>query len=372
MRLWIEGAHQCLARTGEDVCADAVRTFQTEDQFFAILASSSRAGKVGRDQATQLAGKAVAMARQGAPLDALAATALAALPRDEHMPFSVLRVLERGEARLVECNAPPFFLIQDGELALLPVLEEVRAGRLIRRCQFLLHDGDHMAMVSEGYLRPRGWRWGWPDVAVAVKRWTDTGCDADELLGALVRTYRRLNPETPREDVTVVAMHARPARTATVWTGPPADQVQDEAALNKLMAEEGVRIICGDTTAEIAARLLGSELEMEPRPDHGWAEVPPTSRLDGVDLVTEGLVTLGKARERMARARLVSDLPRQEDGATHLARALLAADKVRFIVGLAVNPVQADDSGTPLRRGVVEELVRDLEGRGKIASLEYL
>ena len=143
------------------------------------------------------------------------------------------------------------------------------------------------------------------------------------------------------------------------------------------MDEPGVRIICGDTTAEIAARLLGSELEMEPRPEDGWMEVPPVSRLRGrpdieeIDLITEGLVTLGKARERMAEAQRVRDLPRKEDGATRLARVLLTADKVHFLVGLAVNPAQATDTGVPLRRIVVEDLMNDLNARGKIVSVEY-
>jgi len=140
------------------------------------------------------------------------------------------------------------------------------------------------------------------------------------------------------------------------------------------MAEPGVRIICGDTTAQIAARLLRAELELEPRPEDGWAEVPPVLRLEGVDLVTEGLVTLHKARERMAGAKRGRDLPRGEDGATRLARALLTADKIHFIVGLAVNPAQVADATrtVPLRQAVVEELMHDLKARGKLVSVEYL
>jgi hypothetical protein len=153
----------------------------------------------------------------------------------------------------------------------------------------------------------------------------------------------------------------------------------EEVMLEKLMNEPGTRIICGDTTAEIAARLLGAELEMEPRPEDGWMEVPPVSRLHGrpglerIDLITEGLVTLGKARERMAEAQRARDLPRKEDGATRLARLLLTADKVHFLVGLAVNPAQtADKAGkVPLRRIVVEDLMNDMKARGKIVSVEY-
>jgi hypothetical protein len=230
-------------------------------------------------------------------------------------------------------------------------------------------------MVSEGYVRAGGQRqrWRWRDVAISIRRWTETGCDAEQLLGALIRTYHRLAGEEPEQDVTVIAMHVRPLRSATVWSGPPADPALDRVALEKLMAEPGKRIICGDTTAEIAARLLGAELELEPRPQDGWAEVPPTSRLEGMNLVTEGLVTMDKAGERMAGAKRVRDLPRKMDGATRLAQMLLTSDTIRFIVGLAVNPEQAADAaGTiPMRRIVIDDLTRHLKARAKIVSVEY-
>jgi hypothetical protein len=139
------------------------------------------------------------------------------------------------------------------------------------------------------------------------------------------------------------------------------------------MAEPGQRVICGDTTAQIAARLLGVELEIESRPPEGWGQVPPTARLKGVHLVTEGLITLSKAGERLAAAKDDSDLPRTEDGATRLVRTLLAADSIHFVVGLAVNPQQAtDDASAPLRQAVLGKLMDDLRAWGKLVSVEYL
>lgn len=147
--------------------------------------------------------------------------------------------------------------------------------------------------------------------------------------------------------------------------------------LNRLLSEEDMKIICGDTTAEIAARLLGAELVMAPPPEEGWAEVPPVSRMVGPDgrepvaLVTEGVVTMNVARGRLAEAKRPRDLAGREDGASRLARLLLTADKVRFLVGLAVNPAQTERNGTPLRKAAVEQLVDDLNKRGKIVLVEH-
>jgi hypothetical protein len=405
LRLWIETAHQSLTEAGGDV----IRTFQTKEQFFAFVASGLGIGywTLGTEPRAQ---EVTSLLEQGTPLGKVVETILVALPdaKREHVPFSILQVLPGDRAYLVECDAPPLFMTRKGDLVILPVVEEEAHGRLIRQCEFTLQDGDHLAMVSEGYIHIKGWNksWGWRDIATSIRRLTETRCDAEQLLGALIRSYKRLAQgergassveggarseergvksedrsdlrlPTSERDVSILAMFVRPVRTVTVWSGPPAHRALEEAILEKLMDEPGTRIICGDTTADIAARLLGAELVMEPRPEDGWAQVPPTSQLkvpayaEGVDLVTEGLVTLGKARERIAEAQRARDLPRKEDGATRLARALLTADEIHFLVGLAVNPAQVTETGVPLRRIVIEELMNDLKARGKIVSMEY-
>lgn len=394
MTLWIESA-QISIKANAAQGGDVIRTFQTEEQFFVIVISSAP------DE--RLADQAAAALQQGTPLRQVKEQLLASLPQNAHVPFAILQArhspftIDHSQltVNLVECDAPPLFLVRGGQLVLPPVIEEEVSGRLIRECEFSLHDGDHLALVSEGYIRAQGWDhlWGWRDVALSIKRLTDTRCTAEQLLGALVRSYHRLagskatqaqgnketrlptsdsRPPTSERDVSIVAMAVRPVRTVTVWSGPPVDRRHDKIMLDKLMNEPGRRIICGDTTAEIAARLLGAKIEMEPRPPDGWAEVPPVSHLAGIDLVTEGVVTLGKAHERMANAKNARDLPRKEDGATKLARLLLEADKIHFLVGLAVNPAQtADKAGqVPLRQIVIERLIGHLQARGKLVSVE--
>jgi hypothetical protein len=373
LRLWIEHAHENLNRPGQ-VGFDAVRTFQTEEQFFVVLVSCPQSEIEGK--ADQIAARVSAGLAHGTPLDSVVEATLATLAKGEHIPLSILQVFGGRKAHLVECDAPPLFLTRQGKQVLPPILEEVSHGRLLRQGEFALRDGDFLAIVSEGYIKAKGWsrRWGWRDIATSIRRLTVTGGGAEGLLGALVRMYHRLAAGDEGREVSVVAMHVRPLRSTTVWSGPPADPAQDQDALNKLMAEKGTRVICGDTTADIAARLLRTSVEMEPRPRGGWADAPPVSRVKGIDLVTEGVVTLRKARERLAGAQRVRDLPRTEDGATRLARILLEADIVHFIIGKAVNPAQTVDAAgkIPWRQVAIEELIGDLQAAEKIVSFEYM
>jgi hypothetical protein len=324
-------------------------------------------------------------------MDAAVDDVLAALPVGEHVAIALLHIARDGRASLAEIDAPPLFMARRGDFVLLPVTEEERAGRLVRRCDFEVQSGDHLAIVSESYILAKGGvrPWSWRDVAVSIRRLTATGCDAEQLAGALVRLTGSWKLEAgeqqgadsksanqqPGQSAIVLALFVRPMRTATVWSGPPADRRRDREALAQLMAEEGTRIICGDTTAEIAARLLSAELVMEPPPAEGWTEVPPVSSLAGsaerIDLITEGVVTLGVARERLAQARRPRELAGRDDGASRLAKLLLESDKITFVVGTAVNPVQTEQDGTPLRKAAVERLAEDLKARGKIVTGEY-
>jgi hypothetical protein len=370
LTLWVEHACQSVAGTvpvSEELGDRAVRTFQTREQFWTVLVTCPR----GAGRAREIAGQAAALLGQDQSLDTVVEAVLGSLRPGEYAPLAILHVAGGERAHLVECDAPPLFLVRRGRLVLLPVVEDDLRGRLIRRCEFTLQEGDRLAVVSTAYIRAKGWdrQWGWRDIALSIRRLTDTGCDAGQLLGALVRMYQRLAQGEPVPAVTVMAMHVRPLRSATVWSGPPADPADDTPAVRLLMAEPGVRIICGDTTAAIGARVLGQSLEQEPRPAEGWAEVPPTSRLAGIDLVTEGVVTLRKARERLSQAQCPADLPRSSDGATRLARLLLETDVVHFLVGSAVNPAQKNGA-LSWRQEVIEQLIADLQARGKIVVVE--
>lgn len=377
MSLWVECAYQSVQGSevilGPEVGSRAIRTFQTKGRFYAVLVSCPEAGAEGEGRARQAAGRLADLLDQGAVPDVAVADVLAALPQGEYIPIAILQVLAGGQAHLVECDAPPLFLARRGRPVLLPVLEEEAYGRLLRRCEFRLQEGDHLAIVSEGYIQARGWdrRWGWRDIALSIMRLTTMGGDAEALLGALIRMYDRLAQGETGRDFTVLAMRVRPLRSLTLWSGPPADPALDALAVEKLLAGPGQRVICGGTTAEVAARVLGKPLQMEPRPAGGWAEVPPTLYLEGVDLVTEGVVTLRKARERLAGVWRARDLPRMEDGATRLARLLLTADEIHFLIGRAVNPAQMD-GGVSWRQSVLEQLIDDLRAGGKIVSVEYV
>lgn len=156
--------------------------------------------------------------------------------------------------------------------------------------------------------------------------------------------------------------------TATVLTGPPADKTADGMIVDDFIKSEGIKIVCGGTTAKIVARHLKLPLEVDL--ETITEDVPPMGRIKGIDMVSEGTLTLTKVKALLASGSPSSC--NSKDGAAHLVRALLDAKQVHFIVGTAVNPVhQRPDVAQKLgtRIDVVHDIAKQLRKRKKEISI---
>jgi len=273
-------------------------------------------------------------------------------------------------ARTEAAGLPPLIWVR-GKQGLALAWEPAAPGGWTAR--IAAQPGDYGALVNAAYLSVTGQTW--EAMATAGRRWAETGCDAYQLRDCLTRTAQRIAP-TRWHEIAVMAWRVRPRVTATVWTGPPEARADDRRALEMLLAERGRRIICGDTTAQIAAHLLGRPLRVDQALAHeagqeGADGVPPPSYLEGVDLVTEGLVTLRRAADWLMGPVPARDLPRSANAAARLAHLLMSADEIHFVVGRARNPAQATEADAP-RLPLVEALAQQLAGKGKSVRITRL
>lgn len=382
----VEIAFDSLCKHGEELCGDWVKVVATPEDLIVVLSDGLGSGVKANILATLTAEIAAGMLERKASIDEVVETLVETLPMCQvrhlaYATFAVLRIHRGREAYLAEYDSPPLILVRGGKPMELPARERLIAGRTIRESHFFLELDDYLVMVSDGYLHAGvgglyAMGWGWPNIAIAVQRWAATRGDTHQLTGALRRTCLKLSNGKPGDDATCVAMWVRPPRKATVLTGPPADQARDAEAVARLMAAEGVKAICGGTTAQVAARILKRPLRVAWHGASGAREpkLPPVGLLDGVDLVTEGILTLSSAVDRLQHAATIHDLPPDQDAATQLARCLLNADQVHFIVGDAINPQQLADvvRGKPMRELYLDELIVKLRGHGKAVTVEHL
>ena len=147
--------------------------------------------------------------------------------------------------------------------------------------------------------------------------------------------------------------------------------------MNLFFAKEGAKIVCGGTTSNLAANYLGEQIL--PSLDYPDPDVPPISIIEGVDLVTEGVITLSKvltyAEDFLDNAKLAPNWAVGKDGASRIARELFEnATDIHFFVGLAINPAHQNPN-LPITFGVKQQLIQSLaaclEKMGKHIRLSY-
>ena len=392
MRQVIEFSWVSLNKAGEELCGDSVIIRTSPDSFVAVLSDGLGSGVKASILSTLTAEIAARMFESGGSVEDVMLTLVETLPECSvrklaYATFAVLMVYNGRDAHLVEFDAPPLILVRNNVLLDLPLEEKEFKGRIIREAHFELQENDYMVLVSDGYehaglggIYRLGW--GWKNIALAVQRFVQTGVDTVRLTQALSRTCMKLYDDKPGDDSTVISMKVRPAVSACILTGPPANKDLDDFAVSQFMKAEGTKIICGGSTAQMAARILDQKLEVEWIPP--WKRTgdapskkkgsPPTAHLKGIDLVTEGILTLGLAIEIMRQAQTIHDLPNDDDAATRLARYLMSADNIHLIVGTAINPNQVADlvRGEPMRMVYIREIVQELTKRNKQVTVEKI
>jgi hypothetical protein len=391
VRQFVEYSWVSLNKSGEELCGDSVIIRTNRDSFVAVLSDGLGSGVKASILSTLTAEIAARMFESGGTVEEVMQTLVETLPECSvrklaYATFAVLIVYQGKEAHLVEFDSPPLILVRDGLLTNLPFEERRVKERIIREAHFSLQDNDYMVLISDGYehaglggIYRMGW--GWKNVATAVQRFIQTGVDTTMLTEALSRTCMKLYSGKPGDDATVICMKVRPAVSVCILTGPPSNKELDPFAVSRLMAAEGDKIICGGSTAQMAARILESKLEVEWVPP--WKRTgdepkkkgsPPTANLKGINLVTEGILTIGQTIEILQKVKTIHDLPKDNDAATRLARYLLTADDIHLIVGSAINPNQVADliRGEPMRMVYIRELVQDLTKRNKQVTVERI
>jgi len=297
--------------------------------------------------------------------------------RDHAQPFaafSLARVLNDGTASVLGYEMPPPLFL-DGRGAALLEAQPLRVpaglayeyhGRL-RPSEGLLLVSDGIVQAGMGGRLEQGWTIG--ALEGFLNHWPRRGLPFRVLARDVMQEARNLDGALAGDDKTVLIAHAREGNVVHVLTGPPRDPAKDASVVDAFMREQGTKVICGATTADIVSRRMGLPLGIEQNPSD--LTTPPRSSLEGVDLVTEGAVTLMQVFNLLDADVNLSDDP---GAASELAALLGRADCVRVTVGEAVNPANADiafrKQGILARSALVPLLAGKLERMGKLVTLE--
>ena len=296
--------------------------------------------------------------------------------------FTIVDLDADGRTRVIEHGNPPLVLLRGQtsvpiERASLTL--ETWKDRVIHYSEFDTQLGDRIVFFSDGVSQsglgraglPLGW--GQDRVIDFLQRQiaAENEISSRELSRMLVAEALANDGRAAKDDITCGTIYYRRPRRLLVITGPPFSKERDGELAELVQTFDGRKAICGGTTAGIVSRLLGRPVTMDLK--NLDPEIPPPAVMEGVDLVTEGTVTLAKVAEILERGNLGE--PARKNPATDLVSLMLQSDIVEFIVGTRINEAHQDPNipvELDLRRNIVRKISVLLETRYlKEARLQF-
>ncbi|HCR14572.1 SpoIIE family protein phosphatase [Solidesulfovibrio sp.] len=366
-------------RYGEDICGDAFKTLRLPDEGRTIAVLSDGLGHGVKASILSLMTATMALKYTASDTDIVRAAEVImdALPvcqvrKISYATFTVVDIHPNGGARVVEMDNPPITLVRDGQAVNLE-FEEVSSprynDRVIRVYDMALRPGDRLIFTSDGITQAGlgserlrlGWRIkGCREFALEQVA-KDPKISARALSQKILAQGLRQEPfQRAFDDMTAAVIYLRRPRRTIILTGPPYAAGRDKEFAEALEDFQGRKIICGGTTANIVSRELGRPIRDCLTAKGASCDIPPAAEMEGVDLVTEGILTLTRTAQLLER----DEVPREKNPATQLYEILLNSDSIEFVVGARINEAHQDPNlpiDLEIRRNIVKRIRTVLE-----------
>ena len=305
MKMHVDTAYRSLFKYGEELCGDNVRITRTEDSVFAVLADGLGSGVKANILSTLTSTIISTMLTEGAAMEQAVETIVSTLPicsvrKLAYSTFSVLQIKDTGEAYLAEFDNPACIFIRNGELMELEMTDKEYAGKTVYESRFTVFPGDVLALISDGVVYAGvgsilNFGWTWESVAEWLRKESLKEKSAPRLAAALSQAVKELYMDKPGDDSTVMVARISPRQVVNMFAGPPKNKDDDPKMVRDFMTSSGKKLICGGSSANIVARVLNRSIETSL--DYVDPLIPPIATIQGIDLVTEGVLTLSRTVE---------------------------------------------------------------------------
>ena len=390
MSVSIDVAWRSLNKYQEELCGDKVEILKTGDSDIVILADGMGSGVKANILATLTSKILGTMLREGAAIESCVETIARTLPvckvrKVAYATFSILQIFHSGQAYLAEFDNPSCVFIRDGKILDYPYKVREIEGKKIHEYRFQVKKNDCFVLMSDGViyagagsiLNMQGWTW--EAMAEYTLKCTKKTLSASRLAVLLSQACDELYEERPGDDTTIAVARVIERRIVNIFTGPPKDKADDDRLMHEFMHCEGKKVVSGGTSSNIAAHFLGKEIVT--RADSADPDVPPAAEIEGIDLVTEGVLTLGKCLKLLKKyangefdEEFFDELD-ADNGASRLAKLLIEeCTELNLFVGTSVNKAHKNSElsfDLSMRMNLVEQLIRIMKQMGKHVSAKY-
>ena len=378
---------------GEIACGDVFQSniFKEEGRTILVLSDGIGHGIKASVLATLTATMAMKYTKLHTKPEVAARVIMNALPKssdgkENYATFSIIELEKDGQIRIYNYDNPPLLIIRNGFIFQpkkyeLEVRGEENLGKILNCNEFVARKEDRIIFMSDGVTQsglgkkdlPMGW--GTKKVENFALKQIERmpNISATKLARKIVNQASVNDNFYVKDDTTCGVIYFREPRKFMLITGPPFYKIKDFDFVGRIQGFEGKKIICGGTTAEIIARELNIEVEIL----HGHKKVdslPPSAQMKGFEMVTEGILTLGKVEEILENYN--SDTRLQDSPPEEITKLLLQHDSIDIIVGTRINWAHQDPDQPlelELRKFVVKRIVKILVHKFfKKVTIEYV
>ncbi|MBN2584211.1 MAG: SpoIIE family protein phosphatase [Planctomycetes bacterium] len=369
------------AKRPGDVCGDVLSWRRDATATTAVLADGIGSGIRANVAATLCVSRLMALIKGGTSLRHAFGELVRTMEgnRDPALPFAAFtaaRVLNDGQATVLSYETPGTMLINGRHATALTQRTLTMGAALVGEASCYLEPGEGLLLVSDGITQSglgRGLANGW-GLEAAAQFTSDRlleGRQLAEVPQTVHEQARRHWGPDRGDDCTAALLACRLGNTINILTGPPSSREHDAEVVSAFLAAEGLKVVCGATTANIVARCLGRKVDIEQDPRSLVA--PPRYSIPGIDLVTEGAVTLTQVYNVIDES---PDHHEEDSGVADLCGLLWTADRVNITVGVAANPANGAMSfrqqGILPRATIIPLLCQKLETAGKLVLVHHV
>lgn len=386
--LCVEIGYKSVNHIGEQLCGDHVDVVESgEDSSVIVLADGLGSGVKASILSTLTSKIISTMMAEGLSVEDCVETIAATLPICSvrgvaYSTFTIIHVKNNEEADIIQYDNPRVIILRDGKNYDYPVTEMNIGGKKILRSSVKLFENDIFVAMSDGCPHAGiglSFNFGWKrdEIISFMEGLARVGYTAKTLSTILVDECNKLYGYKPGDDTTACVIKVRKRVPMNLLFGPPAKRDDADRMMSLFFSKQGKHIVCGGTTSSIVAKYLNKPIKASL--SFFASDVPPTAEIEGVDLVTEGVITINKvleyARDALKDNSLYEKWGFGRDGASLICRMLFEeATDINFFVGRAVNPAHQNPDlpiNFNIKMNLVDELSKCLKLMGKRIKVIY-
>ena len=373
---------------GEELCGDHVDVVEQDENSTVIVLADGLGSGVKASILSTLTSKIIStMMAEGLPIEECVSTIAATLPVCSvrgvaYSTFTIIHLKNNDIAEVIQYDNPQVIVIRDEQNYDYPKTEMNIGGKKIFKSVIKLRENDVFVAMSDGCPHAgigMSYNFGWKreDIISFIETLAPVGYTAKTLSTIIVDECFKLYGGKPGDDATACVVRIRKREPMNILFGPPSNRDDANRMMSLFFSKEGKHIICGGTTSSIAAKYLNKPIKASLNFEK--ADVPPIAEIEGVDLVTEGVITINKvleyAKDYLGENEHYEHWSLKRDGASLISRLLFEeATDINFYVGRAINPAHQNPDlpiNFSIKMNLVEELSACLKKMGKRIKVSY-